>query len=136
MNTNHNPIPTALKNFFILHFWIDILFAIPLMIIPGLFLEWVGWPYLDPLTVRLVAAALFGIGIESYLGRNKDRTGYLGMLRLKIIWSFMACIGILIGLLTQPVQPIFGFLILGIFIVFNVLWSYWYFQLTRVNNSF
>jgi len=119
-------VPIALKKWFIAHFWIDILFAIPLFFFPKYFLELLEWQSFDPVTTRIVAAALFGIGIESYLGRNKNQVGYKGMLRLKIIWSFFASVGILISLqeITQP--PIMGWMIFVIFVAFHIVWIYWY----------
>ncbi|GAG91612.1 unnamed protein product, partial [marine sediment metagenome] len=62
-------VPTALKKWFIVHFITDMVFAIPLMIIPELFLNLMGWITVDPVSSRIVAAALFGIGIESFLVR-------------------------------------------------------------------
>ena len=123
---NLQTIPNSLKNWFIAHFWIDILFAIPLFFFPKYFLELLEWQSFDPITTRIVAAALFGIGIESYLGRNKDHAGYKGMLRLKIIWSFFASLGILISLLEISNPPLMGWMILVIFVIFHIVWIYWY----------
>jgi hypothetical protein len=123
-------IPNALRTWFIIHFIVDILFAIPLMFAPTQILTWVGWQAVDPLTTRLTAAALFGIGIESLLGRNGSRISYKNMLRLKIIWSFSATVGIAISIaqVSQAV-PIFAWLILALFAGFNLLWVYWYRQI-------
>jgi hypothetical protein len=119
-------VPNLLRNWFIAHFWIDILFAIPLFFSPEYFLQLLEWQSFDPVTTRIVAAALFGIGIESYLGRNKDLAGYKGMLRLKIIWSFFASVGILISLLEIANPPIMGWMIFAIFVTFHMVWIYWY----------
>ena len=81
-----------LKRFFVLHFIIDISIAIPLFIAPIFFLENLGWQEIDPVAARLVASALFGIGIESYLGRNSSGETMVNMLNLKIIWSLSAII--------------------------------------------
>ena len=53
-------VPTILRVFFMIHFFVDIVFAIPLFFIPIRFLEFAGWTTVDPVTARLVAAALFG----------------------------------------------------------------------------
>ena len=79
-------VPEKLRFWFVIHFVIDILFAIPLFIAPEWMLTIFGWHTVDPLTSRLVAAALFGIGIESYLGRNAGIEYFRGMLNLKLIW--------------------------------------------------
>ena len=74
---------------------------------------------------RLVAAALFGIGIQSYLGRNAGMEAYQGMLNLKIIWSFTAIVGIGYSMLEgAQVRQIIGWMIWLVFVLFNVVWMY------------
>ena len=126
MTTASNSIPQSLKTWFVIHFALDVIFAIPLMVAPTWFLGLLGWQAIDPISARLVAAALFGIGIESYLGRNSGPEAYRGMLNLKIIWSLGAIIGILVSMLQGAHgQPIAGWGLLAVFAVFNVLWVYW-----------
>ena len=72
---------------------------------------------------RLVAAALFGIGIESLLGRNAGLEGFRGMLNLKVIWSFTAVVGILWTQLSGG--PVMGWAFLGVFGSFHLLWLYY-----------
>ncbi len=120
------PVPTALKKWFVAHCIIDLAFAIPLFFFPELFLALLGWPSFDPITTRLVAAALFGIGLESYLGRNANSEQYRGMLRLKIIWSAFATLGILMAMLGLPERPLVGWMLAVVFAGFNGLWLYWY----------
>jgi hypothetical protein len=119
-------VPRSLKTWFIIHFLIDMLFAIPLMLFPEQMLSFGGWQTIDPFTSRLAAAALFGIGIESYLTRNASPETYRGMLNLKIIWSSAAIVGIGLSL-AQGAQnrPWFGWAVLLIFISFNGIWVYW-----------
>jgi hypothetical protein len=116
----------------VVHFWADILFALPLFIAPVAVLELLGWRQVDPFTTRLAAAALFGIGIESLLGRNAEIEVFKSMLNLKVIWSATATIGIAWSLL-DGVQgrPFFGWAILGIFASFHGLWLYWRLRLSR-----
>jgi hypothetical protein len=63
-------VPRSLRSWFIVHFVADMLSALPLFIAPREVLGWLGWNAVDPIATRLVAAALFGIGIESYLARS------------------------------------------------------------------
>ena len=128
MSQDENPeaVPQALKTWFVIHFVIDMLFAIPLMAAPVFSLELFGWNHVEPIATRLVAAALFGIGIESYLGRNAGQEAFRGMLNLKIIWSSGAILAFLISILTDFQNwPPFGWAILLIFVIFNIVWGYW-----------
>ena len=128
-----NTVPKALRTWFVIHFIIDVLFALPLMLAPTATLSLFGWQTVDPYTTRLAAAALFGIGIESYLGRNAGPEAFTGMLNLKIIWSLSAMAGILLSLL-QGAQgrPFFAWVVLAIFLAFKGLWVYWRLQLKPV----
>ncbi len=122
-------VPKALRTWFVIHFWADILFALPLLVAPDAFLRLLGWEMTDPFTARLVGAALIGIGVESLLGRNATAKSFLTMLRLKILWSGTAVLGILASML-QGAPPL-GWAIFGIFVAFNGLWTYWYLRLSR-----
>lgn len=123
-------VPKALKNWFVIHFVVDMLFAIPLMLAPVATLRIFDWQTIDPFTTRIVAAALFGIGIESWLGRNAGREAYLGMLNLKIIWSSAVISGIVWSLVEGFQGDLFfPLIILALFLVFNIVWVYWRLQL-------
>ncbi len=87
-------VPAALRNWFVVHFVADLAFAVPLFVAPRAMLTLLGWTEVDPLATRMVAAALFGIGIQSLLGRRDGREAFRGMLNLKIIWSSTATVGI------------------------------------------
>ena len=119
-------VPTSLRVFFIIHFAIDFLFAIPLFFFPVTFLNYVGWTFVDPVTTRIVGAALFGIGIESLIGSRASTDTFTSMLNLKVIWSFFATLGIFISIGEMSWNvPVFMWLVFGIFAAFNVLWAYW-----------
>lgn len=125
-------IPNALRSWFVIHFVVDMLFAVPLMFAPAATLRFFGWQVIDPFVTRLLAAALFGIGIESFLGRNAGSEAYLGMLNLKIIWSSAAILGMAWSLLTGFQGAIFlPLTLLGVFLLFNGVWLYWRRRLTR-----
>ena len=85
-------VSVALRRWFILHFVVDVVIAVPIFFAPREVLGFFGWVRVDPLAARLAAAALFGIGIESFMGRNAGRESFKGMLQLKIIWSAFATI--------------------------------------------
>jgi len=129
---NNPAVPASLRTWFVVHFLVDILFAVPLMLAPVYTLTIFGWQQVDPFTARLVAAALFAIGIESYLGRNADRSNYRLMLNLKIIWSLAAVTGLLLSMF-QGAQGsptvVWGLILL--FAAFNLLWLYWRARLSR-----
>ena len=87
-------VPRSLRFMFVVHFVADLVFAIPLFLFPGRFLTALGWTAVDPVASRIVAAALFGIGIQSLLSRNAGAAAFRELLGLKVIWSSTAAIGI------------------------------------------
>ncbi len=119
-------VPPALRYWFVLHFAVDMIVALPLFFAPREVLGLFGWIEIDPFAARLTAAALFGIGLESLLGRNAARESFKGMLQLKIIWSAFATIGLVWSTLEGNLKyPIIGWLLVGTFVAFHALWWYW-----------
>ncbi len=133
MTALHSQVPRALRKWFLIHFVVDIIFAIPLMFTPLLFLSSLGWQVVDPVASRLVAAALFGIGFESLLTYKAPVETYKGMLNFKIIWSFAAIIGLILSLLQNSHgRPVVLWLLLIVFIFFNALWIFWKIKIARL----
>lgn len=117
-------VPLWLRRWFVVHFAVDLLVAVPLFVAPRAVLGLLGWIEVDPAMARVVAAALFAIGIQSLLCRNEPRRTFLAMLNLKLIWSGFAIVGILISVLQDAPPVAWGFL--GVFVAFSaVWWRYW-----------
>ena len=113
-------VPSSLRTRFVVHFWADVLFAVPLFLAPHWTLSLLGWRAVDPLATRLIAAALFGIGIQSLVGRNEDAATSRALLNLKIIWSAAAPLGLVWSELEGG--PALGWAVAAVFAAFNVLW--------------
>jgi hypothetical protein len=129
-------IPSGLRLSFVIHFVADLLFAIPLFVAPQWTLTMLGWQAVDPFTTRIAAAALFGVGIESFLGRDAPIAVYRGMLNLKIIWSLACAFGIGLSLLQGAQQrPPMAWGFLMVFVVFHALWVYWRIVVARLSTS-
>jgi len=116
-------LPPSLRTWFVIHFVADLLFGIPLLFFPQLLLSLLGWTTYDPLTSRLVGAALMGIGIESLLGRNASAETFRAMLNLKVIWASSALFAIGAGI-AEGASPM-AWAFLGIFAVFWAVWVYY-----------
>ena len=125
-------VPKSLRIWFVIHFFADMCGAIPLLVFPNLLVLF-GWQFVDPIATRIVAAALFGIGIESFLGRNARVETFKNMLNLKIIWSGATIIGLIVSLGQSSRQfPWGAWGILAIFLAFHILWFYWRVHIGRV----
>jgi len=127
-------VPAALKSWFVLHCVGDLIVALPIFVAPSEILGLLGWQAVDPFATRLVAAALFGIGVESWLGRNAGRETFKGMLQLKIVWSGFATVGLAWSVIEGGLRyPGVGWMLVGVFAVFHVLWWYWRIRLERTS---
>lgn len=130
---DNRQLQKQLRNWFVLHFALDILVALPLMITPVWLLTALGWTTVDPVAARLVAAALCAIGLESWLARNSLLEAFKPLLDLKIIWSAAAIIGFILNLIQNAQnRPPALYLFLIIFLTFNVVWVYFRLQLKKL----
>jgi hypothetical protein len=122
MNATASPdtVPIALQRWFVVHFVADLLFALPLFFAPRQFLAMLGWQEVDPSATRLVAAALFAVGIQSFIGRHQSREAFEAMLNLKIIWSTCAIAGLGWSYLEGGPQMNAGLLL--VFLGFSAVW--------------
>ncbi len=119
-------VPSGLRDWFMIHFYVDLMVGIPLFLFPEKILDFWGWGQVDLITTRLFAAALLGIGMGSLLIKKSGVEVYESMLNLKIIWSTSAILGIMISLLQgQESGALLPGLALIVFIFFNFLWVYW-----------
>lgn len=116
-------VPELLRTWFLIHFIVDTLFAIPLIFAPEWLIGLFNWPVIDVFLARLVGAALLGIGGVSFLKRNAGLESYQSLLTLKIVWSSSAILGILLSLPEN--YPRITWLFLGFFILFLIVWVYY-----------
>ena len=116
-------IPKLLRIWFIIHFITDMIFAIPLLFFSTWTLNLFGFPLENLLFVRIVGAALIGIGGASLFNYKKEKASYEIMLTLKIIWSLTAILAIIWSIIEGA--PKITWLFLAIFIGFSIVWQYY-----------
>jgi hypothetical protein len=120
-------VSKGLKNWFLVHFLIDIVFGIPLLFFPEFILNFIGFEFLELFSFRLIGAALIGIGGASFF--TKSFYEFKIMLTFKILWSVGAIIALVISLfLEYRIELVY---VLGIFVVFSVVWIYYMVKLFK-----
>lgn len=112
-------VQKSLRRWFIIHFITDFIFGMPLLFTPNYFLSFFGYQ-IEPLTTRLVGAALIGMGWKSFLIRNNSLEQFQALPTLKIIWSLSAIVGIILTLTEHILK--FTYIILLIFALFSTIW--------------
>jgi hypothetical protein len=113
-------IPKSLRVWFTIHFIVDMLFAIPLIVFPTTFLSFFGFTG-ELMFARLVGAALIGIGGASYFTQKKE--SFKIMLQLKLLWSGAAIVAILWSIIEGT--SVWAWLFLVIFCGFFGVWMYY-----------
>jgi uncharacterized membrane protein len=111
----------------LIHFAVDLVFGLPLLLIPEEILIQMGWQMVDPLSSRLVGAALLAIGGESLLSRNASREVYQALLSLKVIWASTALVAIFLSILQGA--PDLAWLFVFIFAGFLAVWVYYKYRI-------
>ena len=123
-----------LRKWLVFHFYFDYAVAIPIFFgAEQIAIYFPEYP-LDTVALRIVAAALFGIGFSSLQASNLDYDNMVKKLRWAVIWSGTAWIGVLISLINDghPLNwPVFF-----TFVLFNFLWTYYAVKLNSFNNFF
>ena len=122
-------VPDSLRRWFVVHFVADVLFAAPMIVAPEATLRMFGWTAVDPVTTRLVGAALVGIGVQSLLGRGEGVEVYRAMLSLKCLWSGAAVLGLSVSIAQGA--PLMTWAFLAIFVAFAGVWNYYRLALRR-----
>jgi hypothetical protein len=117
-------LPQSLRSWFVIHFVVDLIFSVPLILFPHAALALVGQTVVgDALSYRIMGAAFFAIGTTSLLMRNAGLESYRALLNLKILWSSAALVGIMLAIV-QDASKI-AWLPFGIFVIFWFVWV-WY----------
>jgi hypothetical protein len=117
-------IPQSLRNWFVAHFIIDLLIGLPLLFLPSHTLEFLMFEHESYLFVRLVGAALIGIGTVSLIMHNAGRESYHTLLMLKLVWSAAAIIALMVSIWAGA--PAIAWLALIIFLLFFIVWEHYY----------
>ncbi len=103
--------------------------GVPLLLAPTATANLLGFEITETLPLRLVGAALIGIGGTSIIKKEANIDSYRSLLTLKIIWSFSAIVGILLSIPESTSTILWG--ILAIFVTFNIVWVYYYLILVK-----
>ena len=117
-------LPKYLPVWFVVHFVIDIIFAIPLLFFTEQFLQYLHFSDENLVFVRLVGAALIGIGGVSFVMHKEGVEVYRVMLALKLLWSGGAIFAIGVSLMQGA--PQITWIFLSIFVIFFVVWGHYY----------
>ncbi len=114
---------TPLKYTFIVHLIVAVVFGLPLVLFPGLFLGSFGWAPVDPLLSRVLGAALLAAAWTSFrVVRGGDASVIGVVLEMELVFAVLAAIGLLRHLLIAYYPPMV-WLTFALFVAFAVAWG-------------
>ncbi len=92
-----------------------------LLILPGTFLEWIGWLPVEPLLTRVFGAALLGLAWGS-LARGWWAGDHATLVQVHTVFHVLACAGLLRHLLIAN-YPAMVWTVFAVLAVFAVIWA-------------
>jgi len=95
-----NKISSGLKTLFLVHFVVGLMFGLPLLLIPGIYMAWFGMFVPDVEPYRMVGAAILAFTASSwfcYLAAEWDKVKIV--VQAEIVWTVLATLVLLYGLL-------------------------------------
>jgi len=111
----------ALKVAFLIHAAVSCLFGIPLFLVPGRLLQWVGWRPIDPIISRVLGAALLALAWSSFRGWRSTERSQPVILEMEAVFTTLGCIALLRHLLSAPF-PVMVWIVFAIMVIFAVTW--------------
>lgn len=119
-------IPQGLKIAFLVHLAISLVFGLLLFIIPGRFLRFTDWQPIDPVTSRLLGAALLAMALGDWLCYQATEWEAVAvLLQFHIGYTVLGAIGLLRHLLFVP-TPTSAWVDLAILVIFAAVWIYFF----------
>lgn len=122
---------TPLRVWLILSFIVDMLFGVPLLLVPHDIAAVFQFQDQGLFVLRLLGAALIGLGIGSMLvcREREEWAGFEAIVHLKIVWTLLSLVAILWSIFDGAPQS--AWLFFGIFCVFAIGWIYFEWRLRK-----
>ena len=121
-------ISKLLKLTFLIHFFVSIIFGLLFMVLVELYVGVVGWPYLDPITGRVLGATLLGLAAGSLLAwRETKWVGVKIVVQIEIVWLMLGTAVHIFSIFAFPLLPFMIWVQAAILIFFlgAFIWFYY-----------
>lgn len=112
-----------LKPTLLIHAIVSAVLGALLLIIPGDFLQRLGWSPIDPITTRLLGAAFLALAWGDFRGwRQPDRSDITLLVEVQLAFSALGGIGVLRHLVSGG-WPAMVWILFGALVLFAVAWA-------------
>ena len=114
----------SLRNTFLVHAVVAVLAGLPMLIVPGRWLDVFGWMPIDPIMTRLVGAALLALGWGSFRGWRAAVRGDVEILiQVEAVFTVLSTLALLRHL-TGGSWPWYVWAMFIVFLLFAIAWIY------------
>jgi len=121
-------ISKLLKLTFLIHFFVAAIFGLVFFVIVELYRELVSWPYVDPVTGRVLGAAFLGFAAASLLSLRETKWERVKIVvQMEIVWLMLASAIHIFAAFVFPV-PFMIWVQAGILIFFLVVFMRFYYD--------
>jgi hypothetical protein len=114
----------GLKLTFLIHAIVAGLMGALLLVIPGRFLQAIGWAPIDPILSRVLGAALLALAWSSFRGwQASDWVQVAILVELEVAYTVLGCVGLLRHLLFAR-YPLIVWLDFVVLLLFAIAWIF------------
>ena len=122
-------ISKLLKLTFLIHFFVAVIFGLVFTVIIEIYVGLVGWPYLDPVTGRVLGAMFIGFAVASLLSWRETKWESVKIVvQMEIAWLVVGTAVHFFAIFTDPLLPFMIFVQTAILIFFLVAFTWFYFD--------
>lgn len=121
-------ISKLLKLTFLIHFFVAIIFGLVFTFLVEFYVNLVDWPYLDPVTGRVLGAVFIGLAAASLLSWRETKWESVKIVvQMEIVWCAIGIAVQMYAAFTTIGLPFMIWIQIGILIFFLVafMWFYW-----------
>jgi len=117
-----------LKLLFLVHFFVAVIFGLVFTVAVEYYVSLTGWPYLDPVSGRVLGAVFLGLAVSSLLAWKETKWEHVKIIvQMEIVWSAIGTIVQIWAIFMLPV-PIIIWLQTVILIFFLVTFTWFYYD--------
>ena len=121
-------ISKLLKILFLVHFFVAVIFGLAFTFVAELYVSLTGWPYLDPITGRILGAVFLGLAVASLLAWRETKWEHVKIIvQMEITWLGISAVVQIWAIFVFPV-PLVIFLQTAISIFFFVAFAWFYYD--------
>lgn len=120
-------ISKLLKLVFLVHFFVAVIFGLTFTFITEYYVSLTGWPYLDPITGRVLGAVFLGLAVASLLAWKETKWDHVKIIvQMEIVWLAVAIVVHIWALILFPVLIIIWVqTAISIFFLVAFTWFYY-----------